>query len=48
MAGIDKKGYTLCSQLSWSHNRLILPIKNELKAELEQEIQLIEAQEAGE
>ena len=24
----DKKGYTLCSQLSWSHNRLIMRIDN--------------------
>jgi hypothetical protein len=25
----DKKGYTLCSQLSWSHIRLIMRIENE-------------------
>jgi len=25
----DEKGYTLCSQLSWSHNRLIMRIDNE-------------------
>ena len=26
----DEKGYTLCSQLSWSHNRLIMRIGNEV------------------
>ncbi len=37
----DEKGYTLCSQLSWSHNRLILSTENELKAELKREIQMM-------
>ncbi len=33
--------YTLRSELTWSHYRLILPTEEELKAELEREKRLI-------
>lgn len=44
---ILQKGYTLCSQLSWSHIHLILPMEKELKAESERGIRLIEKYQIG-